>query len=197
MAERIYLPPRDETSQGDIYENLPATHIEARPLRIARPFPRASGAQPQDELARQKYGVHREDGRPPAGGFRWRFDQSGEDILAHGYLYKAMVLSHDCEIENDPRHRTLAMIRPITDLQPEDQTRVFDFEVFSAFPLEAQEEEPRMERCFIDFRRLTTVRPEVLTASVRLASVTDELRKAVSERFWLYLFRPLEEESPG
>jgi len=106
----------------------------------------------------------------------------------------AMVISHDCEIENDPRHRTLAIVRPETALQVADRIKVFDFKVYSAFPLEAQDEEPQMVRSYVDFRRLTTVHAAVLASSNRFASASDDLRKAVAERFWLYLHRPLEEQ---
>jgi hypothetical protein len=193
VADRIYLPPGNEISQGDLYRDAPTVHIEARPLLVARPYrPRQEPNRPSSD--RQTYGVHQENGQPPAGGFKWRMDQSGEDILAHSYLGMAMVISHDCEIENDPKHRTLAMVRLATDLQPQDRVRVFNFEVYSAFPLEPQDEEPRMEPAFVDFRRLTTVHPAVLASSIRFASVTEDLRKAMAERFWLYLHRPLEEE---
>ena len=191
MPGPFYLPPREgDFLQGDIYVDLPSIFIDKRPLRVTRSKP-AGGP---DALT-----VHPEDGAPPTGGFKWRMDQGGEPgLLVHAHLGMAMVISHDCEIENDPRTRTLAMIRPITELDEATQSKLFSGKdedvVYAAFPLEAQDEDPKMRRAFVDFRRLTTVRPAVLEASTRVASLSDELRKAVARRFWQYLFRRLEAE---
>jgi len=53
-----------------------------------------------------------------------------------------MLLSHDCEIENDPQLRTLAMIRPAHHLDATTRERAFsgrdDGQFFALFPLVAQ-----------------------------------------------------------
>ena len=157
-----------------------------RPLRVARFHKNVAGG-------RVLYGVHEEQGQAPQGGFKWSVAGGGEDLLVRAHLGMGMVITHDCEIENDPSTRTLAMIRPISDLDPATQERVFKGEVYSAFPLEAQEQDPKFGRGFIDFRRITTVRADVLDASVRVASASDELRKAIAERFWDYLYRRIQE----
>lgn len=105
MANRIYLPPRREIYQGDIYRDFPGIYMEARPFRVARFFK----ATPERDI----YGVHREDAEPSTNRFKWGFGQAGEEILARGHLGMAMVISHDCEIENDKNYRTLAMVRPV------------------------------------------------------------------------------------
>jgi hypothetical protein len=100
-----------------------------------------------------------------------------------------VLLTHDCEIDKDDRYRTLAMIRPMVSLNEEAQATVLAFRNYSAFPLEAQEADPRLLPSFIDFRKLTTVRPQVLEQSDRHASMSDELRDALAEAFHLFLFR--------
>jgi hypothetical protein len=190
VTDRLYRPPIDgEILQGDIFDRMPSVFVESRPLRVARQW-KMSGT-------RDMWEVHREDGPGPSGGFRWLMDQGGEPaLLVHAHIGLAMVMSHDCEIENDPATRTLAMIRPITELDESAQRALFsgleDEVRYAIFPLEAQTAEPRMDRAFVDFRRLTTVRPAVLAASSHLASVSDELRSAVAQGFRQYLFRRVE-----
>lgn len=189
----LYLPPvAGEILQGDIYERMPSTFLDGRPLQVARQFKVKDG--------HDLWEVHLEDGAGPNGGFKWQVDQGGEGaLLVHAHLDLAMVMSHDCEIENDPDARTLAMIRPVTQLSVAAQEALFsgrdDAIQYANFPLEVQADSPITERSFVDFRRLTTVRPAVLDASKRVASLTEELRAAIAERFWLYLFRPIEASS--
>jgi len=188
VTDRLYLLPGAEILQGDIYEQMPSIHVESRPLRVARCQQHPGG--------RDRWEVHLENGPGPNGGFRWRTDQGGETgLLVRAYLGNAMVLSHDCEIENDPIARVLAMIRPAAELDDATQRALFSGQsdgYYARFPLYPQTDDPVVERSFVDFRRLTTVRPDVLTASTRVASLSEELRAAVAESFRLYLFRRVE-----
>ena len=192
MPDPFYLPPGGEILQGDIFEAMPSVYVEGRPLLVAR---QVTTRDPSN-----LWEVHPDDGAGPAGGFRWTADQGGEGgLLVHAHLGRAMILSHDCEIENDPRTRTLAMVRPATDLDKRTQATLFSGEevagYYAIFPLGAQDEEPSMERSFVDFRKLTTVRPAVLAASTRVASLSEQLRFAVARAFTQYLFRRVERES--
>lgn len=181
MPEPLYLPPGAQVSQGDIYLFVPSSHVERRPLQVIRPLRTEKGGL-------QSYRVHSEDGDAPSDGFKWD-KQDGERLLVRGYLRMGILVSHDCEIDSDTRHRILAMVRPITDLQPEHRQAVVDNEQVCALPLAPQDREPQMALSFVDFRRLTTVRPDVLAASNRYASLSSEIRKALAEWFWEYLFR--------
>ncbi len=116
--------------------------------------------------------------------------------MAKLYLGMGMVLTHDCEMENDhdPDHRHLAPVRPMSDLLPGYQEKCRAGERWDVFPLAAQDERPRMTESFVDFRKLTTVRPAVLkTPAKKVASLSDELRKAVSRAYWNYLHHPYQE----
>src|SRR5438552_7913991 len=115
---------------------MPSVVVEGRPLRVARRY-EGGKATPQPG-ARQIYGVHTEDGDQPQGGFRWTFDQGGEEILVRAHRTTAIVLSHDCEIDKDDRHRALAMVRPITEIQAEHRDGLRRGDQLSAFPLESQ-----------------------------------------------------------
>lgn len=191
MAEPLYRLPAGDILQGDIYDLAPSVLVRSRPIRAARQWK-------VDKGGREIWAAHVEGGAPPQDGFKWAMDRGGEiAVLVHGYLDRAMVLSHDCEIENDQNARILAMVRPASHLAEPHRSALFDGKVdqvqYAIFPLEAQDADPRVERSFVDFRRLTTVRPEVLDASVRVASVSEELRRAVARAFWMYLFRRVEE----
>jgi len=190
VTDRLYLPPNGaEILQGDIFDQMPSVYVESRPLLVGRRWK-------QDDT-RDIWQVHREDGPGPNGGFKWRMDQGGESgMLVHAHLGMAIVLSHDCEIENDRSARTLAMIRPIGQLKEAAQEALFSGRpgdgFYAIFPLERQTDDPKLERSFVDFRRLTTMRPDVLAASRRIASLSEELRSAVAQSFKLYLFRRVE-----
>jgi hypothetical protein len=190
VPDLLYLPPVEgEFLQGDIFDNMPSAFVESRPLRVARPWEKKGG--------HDMWEVHQEDGPGPRGGFKWRMDQGGEPaLLVHAHVGLAMIISHDCEIENDPNARTLAMIRQLDELDDVAQRALFSGREedtrYALFPLEAQDTEPQMDRAFVDFRRLTTVRPDVLRSSTRIASASEELRGAVAQSFRLYLFRRLD-----
>jgi hypothetical protein len=110
----------------------------------------------------------------------------------------AMVMTHDCEIDNDPDLRLVAMIRPLTAVDADHRATVMSLGVWPYFPLAEQAEPPVMEASFVDFRRVTTVSGAALRDDDRYASLSDVLREAIAERFWQFLFRRvLADEGPG
>jgi hypothetical protein len=183
--DRLYLPPiGNDILQGDIIDDVPSVFVRPGPLRVAR-FHKDLGHH-------LLWSIHT-DANPPKDGMKLSMDLEGEELLVHGYRGLAMMLTHECEIENDDRARTVAMIRPASQLNPETVAQLFsgsiDEAYYSRFPLEAQEEHPTMERSFVDFMRLTTVDPKVLDECRRVASLPDELKHAVAARFKDFLFR--------
>ncbi len=200
MPEALYLPPKaDEPMlQGDIFIDVPFVWVPERPLLVARYVGPSKG--------RIIYSIHKEfDGpashqgseRPPREEFRLKDRQRPELALVPVLLAMGMVLTHDCEIENDPDHRALAMIRPITDLEPAYQQKCLAGERMDMFPLEAQDEPPAMVTSFVDFRKTTPLRPGALAApATRHASASQELREAVAGAYWNYLHHAFQEPRP-
>lgn len=183
--DRLYLSPiGDEILQGDILDDVPSVFVRLGPLRVARPY--------KDLGHHLLWSIHT-DANPPKDGMKLSMDLEGEEVVVHGYRGLAMLLTHECEIDNDDRARTVAMIRPASQLNPRTVEELFsgsiDEAYYSRFPLEAQEDEPRMARSFVDFMRLTTVDPKVLADCPRVASLPDELKHAVAARFKDFLFR--------
>ncbi len=184
-TSRLYLPPAGEINPGDLYLAVPSIQIESRPLLVARYWKESSRGG-------SIYGVYDADGTPPTGGFRWQTNQGGETIIVRAFMGPGMILSHECEIDTDPDHRIVAMVRPITDIQVSHRNAILEMRNWAAFPLEAQDEEPPMALSFVDFRRLTTVRAAALNDEDRVASLNPDLRKALRVRFWHYLNRRVE-----
>jgi len=122
----IYLAPGGELLQGDIYRAVPSIHLSSRPVFVTRLY--------KEKKGRVLHGVHSEDGPEPQGGYRWAPDQ-GESVIAKGFMGMAIVLTHDCEIENDPDHRLVAEIRPITEIQEAHRADIMAMHHWAAFPL--------------------------------------------------------------
>jgi hypothetical protein len=180
-----YLPPKDEVLLGDIYRDVPSLHVPARPFQVVRPW-RESKEDPSIWDAR----IHTEGGTPPRDGFKWTLEDEGDAIIARGIVHWAMLLSDDCEVDHDEDHRTMALIKPWDNLPEASQKKVSAGEHYCFFELPAQAEDPQWEHSYVDFRRLTTVKPRVLDkAAHHYASASAELRVALAKAFWEYLMR--------
>lgn len=190
-VEPVYLAPnQEEDLQGDVFAALPSVLAVRRPLQAIRLLGAAKeGYQPQ-------VFIHDET-HPPKHGFKWAPADGGDELVHKGFVTKAMLVSHDCEIENDDRVRLVAMVRPLTDLtDPEIQEDVRRGDVSGAFYLPRQEPEPSLAESFVDFRRLTPVTPELLVRQEKLLSLTELMRMRMREHFWLYLCRPFQKARP-
>lgn len=176
-------PTVGERLQGDIYHLAPSVRVGARPVRAARYFRQASAG-------RHLWSIHEEGGQAPADGFKWA---SGEQVLVPGRLGMAIVLSHDCEIENAPNCLVVARVRPMTDLEPRFRQACRDFNRWDTFPLFPQAAQPSLDESFIDFAELTTVDLAGLPIETRHARVSEEIRNAIARAFWNYLFHPLQQ----
>jgi hypothetical protein len=134
-------------------------------------------------------GIHTEGGTAPQGDFKWTLERGGDSMISKGIIAWAILLSDDCEIENDEDHRTMALIKPWANLPDSSQQKVAAGEHNCFFELPAQDEEPKVDHSYVDFRRLTTVRPNVLGGEFHYAAASKELRRALAVAFWEYLMR--------
>ena len=168
----------NEILQGDIFDVQPSIFIPSRPLAVVR-------SRPEGE--RIHAGVHMEDGKPkpPEDGYRW---EKGEDIVCEGILAKAVMLTHDCEIEKDDKHRVLALIRPWSTIPAEHQEKVRQGLRYRFFWLPPQSD-PDFEESYVDLRRLTTARPAALQEEHRLLAMTERMREALGGAFIKFITR--------
>jgi len=167
-----------EVLQGDIFDGQPSIYVLSRPLSVVRTRP---------EGERIHAGVHTEEGQPsePEGGYHW---DTGEKIICDGILSPAVMLTHDCEIEKDDKHRVLALIRPWATIPAQHQEAIRQGHRYRFFWLPEQND-PDFPESYVDFRRLTTVRPQALQEERRLLSMTDRMRQALAGAFIKYITR--------
>lgn len=191
MSGNAYLPPKDDYNLGDLLNDVPSLHLQSRPFQVVRLW-RPSKEDESIWDAR----VHTEGGTAPKDDFKWTLEREGDSIVARGIIGSAILLSDDCEIANDEDHRTVALIKPWDNLPEGSQQKVSEGEHHCFFELPAQAEDPPWEHSYVDFRRLTTIRPKVLNKKEHhYASASPELRRALATAFWEYLMRHAAESS--
>ena len=109
--------------------------------------------------------------------------------LAEGRRLPALVVSHDCEMDK-PKRRVLVHVAPIVELRrlpTEEQEKVLSQQRPSLLPLQGMP--PTNGEYFADLRAITPVDLRVVTASVRIASMTDDGRDRLQAQlisFWTY-----------
>jgi len=133
---------------------------------------------------RVSYSLHDAD-NPPKDGFKW----DGKEVVAgDGQLAFGIVLTHDCEIENDDRreHRLMGLMRPLAMLSSRDQDIIVGGGYYGRMYL-PNWPEVGLDESYVDFRRITTVRGEALPDADRIASLTDWAREALQFGLIRYL----------
>jgi hypothetical protein len=177
-----------------MFEDCPSLEIRERPMLVARKWPNKLLGQPPLPVHREHH-EDQDEAHMPRGGFHWALEKGGgEAVLAKGYKARAMLLTHNCEIDNDPDFRVLAMIRPLSAIDADHQEEVVALGVWPYFPLPPQGAPPEMGPSFVDFRRLTTVHVDALRMADRFASLNDFVREALARRFQAFLFRRVLED---
>jgi len=130
--------------------------------------------------------VIHDETNPPQGGFHW---ETRETVAADAQVAFGIVLTHDCEIENDDRraHRLIAILRPLAPLNEEDRDIIRRDEHYGRLWLPAWEQ-VGVEEMYVDFRRITTVRLQGLPPDAnRIASLTDFGREVLQYAMIRYL----------
>jgi hypothetical protein len=173
-AASFYRAADASLCQGDILERVP--HIilkdQPRPLRPTTLTGKKPGYQ-VDELA---------PGELPAT------DGGGVSVAALCHVTRAMLLSFDCEIDNDKKHRLVALIRPLPKDWDEETRRILrDGRNYSYFYLPAGA--GPLAESYVDFRRISTLSPSWVDNANRLASLTMTARQAMLLQFFRFLSR--------
>jgi hypothetical protein len=202
VADSRYLSPSKDydLSQGDIFLKVPFIWLDQRPLVVLRYYGPWKGLE--------LYSLHKEEAGdtaltatlPPIpsglGSFRWLEWNKPEVVAAKCLFSMGMVVTHDCECDNDD-HRTLAMIRPITELDKDSQDDLLANERTDLFALLPQDESPKMELSFVDFRKTVMLRPHALESpSKRYASASPKLREELAGAYYQYLHHEPKEPRP-
>jgi hypothetical protein len=171
MAGAFYRPVDADILQGDIFRDVPHLFLKP-PLQAIRgpitgkqgrpswgiythPLPLGSGSLPIDQ--------------PRIGGpFQFR---EGEQVPVRCNVTLGIVMNHECDIENEPEHRLIALVRPLGPVQNPEHRRVIQENRNSAY-FYLPSLEGVMEEAYVDFRRLTSLSPEFLAAINRLTALS-------------------------
>jgi hypothetical protein len=99
-----------------------------------------------------------------------------------------VVLTHDCEIENEDnkRHRLLGLLRPLDALRPEDQEVIVGGHHYGRLYLPAWDE-VGLPESYADLRRITTLRLDALPGDQRVCSMSDFGREVLQKAIIRYL----------
>lgn len=169
----------EKVQQGDIYRPTPSLYLVSRPVEVARPQTLPGG----DPGARLFF----EDGDSPPDGWKWD-RQLGRDewIISRGILDCAILLTWDCEIDWDAKHRIVALLRPWSKLPETSQKAVLAGDHHCFFYLKP-DAKAGLPESYADFRRLTTMRPAALPDKNRILSLTEPIRQALAVAFVAYI----------
>jgi hypothetical protein len=173
-ASSFYHPVDPQLCQGDILERVPHILLKEQPRPIQKAtFPGNRSAYQLAELA---------EGALP------QTPEEGVLVPATCHVTRAMVLTHDCEIDKDMRHRSVLLIRPLPANLPEsERTTIRENKKYSFFYLPAGDN--TLPESYVDFRRICTVSPQWVDSATRLASLSPDARQAMLIQLFRFLAR--------
>jgi hypothetical protein len=97
-----------------------------------------------------------------------------------------MLLTHGCDLDNDTRNRSVALIRPLGAVAPEHQEIIRQNRNLSYFYLPQSNEFPES---YVDFRRVTSLPPPIVDQSKRIVGLTTTAVQAMQLQFFRSLTR--------
>jgi hypothetical protein len=173
-AISFYRAVDPQLCQGDVLERVPHVYLKDHPLPL-RPTT-LPGKKPGYQLTEL----------PP--GELPKTPDEGVLVPAMCQVTRAMLLTYDCEIDKDTKHRTIALIRPIAANMPDrDRTIIRENKKYAFFYLPAGGDQ--LPESYVDFRRICTVSPEWVDSATRLASLSVDARQAMLLQFFRFLAR--------
>jgi len=168
LPEELYETPRADFSQGDIIESVPHLYLHGPLL----------AAQKEAET------IYRVKGEP----FPSFDDKQGQTILASCKRQRALLLTHDCEIDKPQTNRWLVCpVVPVVLLAPETRDRARRNRIFSMLHLPAYRD--RLPESFVDFNQISTIDRALVSGAARLVSLSDIGRRALYGQFIRWISR--------
>jgi hypothetical protein len=152
-----------------------------QPFRVLRDKTYAPGTQGPEAIPYVP-------GTVPAKHRDLRYSPKGEEVAAFSQIARAIIISHDCEIDKDKKHAIVALIRSFDESQPETSKQVIrSNKKLSFFHLPALENV--LPESYVDFRRITSLEPTYLEPTKRIASLSDAAVSLLQLLFFRYLTR--------
>jgi hypothetical protein len=173
-AASYYRPVDLQLGQGDILDRVPQLYLKDYPGPIRKTT--TAGNRTIYEL------------EEPASGAQAKRFEEGILVPAHCQVARAMLLTYDCEIDKDRKHRTVALVRPLPASMPaHDLATIRENRRFAFFYLPAEGD--LLPESYVDFRRVCTVTPQWVDSAHRLTSLTAVARQAMLLQFFRFLAR--------
>jgi hypothetical protein len=166
--EPLYqTPDPNDFRQGDIYRDIVSLTLTSNDPGVLRTFEKGGYT---------RVNLHTLQ-RPPQDGFHW--DRRPELVSAEGKKAHAIVLTHDCEIENEDeeRYRQVALIRPLADISDEDARLTIISGGHIGRLYLPSEPSVGFPESYVDLRAVTTFRRGALPPELRVVSLTDYGRR--------------------
>ncbi len=170
----FYRAVASQLCQGDILERVPHLFLQEQPRPVRKTtLPGNRILYEMQELP---------EGTLPTT------TAEGLLVSATCHVTRAMLLTHDCEIDKDQKHRTVVLIRPLPPSMPaQERGTIQQNRRFAFFYLPAGGEQ--LPESYVDFRRMCTVSPRWVDTANRLASLTPEARQALLLQLFRFLTR--------
>jgi hypothetical protein len=180
-APEFYHPRiRDALSQGDVLKIFP--HLFLKPqLKVAREQTIKGGRQ---VVTPHEYKIGTETATL-AGGF----NREGEDLLTRCQEACALVIRHDCEIENDRKYCLIALVRSLgaAGMHEESKAAIRENRNAPYFYLPALAQV--LGESYADLRRISCVTPDLIETQNRTASLSDASVELLQTQLVLFFTR--------
>lgn len=173
--QEFYRPVTDELCQGDVFATVPLVRLRGAPLALTRA-----------DFSPTRSGYEADTGFDPAAASpAQRRDRS---ILATCDYTHAVLLTHDCEIDKpNAKDLSLAIVRPVDRAwTPEELRRIRNGDKLAMFYLE---QDGDWQPCYVDFRRLVTVGPDLLKSLSRVRRLGEVPRDAMLYQLFQFFTR--------
>ena len=164
----LYQAPLAKLTPGDVFVDIPSIYLRAAELTFLR---RRQG--PHGPLA-DLYVLGGEGNVPTKP-----FDPNGDEVAVPVQVTNGILLTHGCEIDNRPKACvSLALIRPIAPLPGEAKENIRRGRNLSFMWL-PDNDDPPLPESYVDFSRISAVRPAALDQGRRIVSASAELLEAL------------------
>jgi len=165
---------------------VPHVHLKQPPLKALRSRITNRGGETFDPYP---YDMEEdgEQGPLPTPRPDFHFSQGENMAAAFCQVAVGILLSHNCELDKDNKHRLVALIRPLSGVQEKDRETIKEGRNFSYLYLPAYGD--LLSESYVDFRRITTVAPEFLKDARRIVCLTETALAYLYTQFFRYLTR--------
>src|SRR6266404_1479041 len=170
-SDQFYRAFTPELCQGDIFERVPHLLLKEHPQSL-RPT-----TLPGNRVVYELHTTTEDEPAPSA--------VQDLAVPATCQMTRAILLTFDCEIDKDKKHRTVALVRPLpADLAASDRLTIQQNRRFAFFHLPASGE--MLPESYVDFRRICTLSPIVVDGAKRLSALSPTARQALLMQFFRF-----------